>query len=591
MCRPLAEAETADGTRRVPATLRAVNGYEPPNHVPAAGRNWMMAEPNACLEEFKLLQRLLAGYELDADSAPADIQAHLATCQDCRERMERLRGELANLRAVVKARPLPDMSTVDWTAKDNAPTLQELPTVFGKYRVIGLLGKGGQAVVYRVVNPSLGRDLVVKVAAGRWEENPTSRQRLTAEGRDPGPARPSERGPRRRSIGRRRSTVPGHGIRSGTDAPAISCRPAVAVPRGGPLAGPGVRGLGQRHALGIVHQDVKPANIIIDPDGRPKLLDFGLARLSQVWPEDSVAVSGGTLQYLAPEQAQGRLEAVGPPCDVFGVGAVLYDLLVGRPPYCGDDARELLEAAAQCRFDREALAACKAPRKLVAACLKAMSLDPQDRYTSAAQLAHALRQAVRPRRWWLAAGVVAAILMAAATWIVVFRGKAPPAAAENAQYLLQVHPDAKAVVWINQHLPIQPGVPFRIQCRVPKQMQAGLFWYDTKGQLTEIETQRRTSSPDAPTDLLLGPENLAIDDESGMNVVFVCASRREKPTCEQLAPILREVLAGSSAPRLPPANLVTITGSRVALEAARERPRGYVRQPSRRGVCPAGTFR
>jgi hypothetical protein len=255
-------------------------------------------------------------------------------------------------------------------------------------------------------------------------------------------------------------------------------------------------------------------------------------------------------------------------------------LLVGKPPYSGRNTLELMEAASQCRFDRDALAACGAPRKLVAVCLKAMSADPQDRYADAGHLARALRQAVRPIRWRLAFGALAALLIAATAWIAVVHWKVPPVPPENVQYLLQVHPDAKAVLWINQQLPIQPGVPFRIQCQVPKPMQAGLFWYDTKGRLTEIETQRRTSSSDVSTDLLIGPEDLAIDHESGMNVVFVCASLHEKPTCQQVEPILHEVLAGASVPRLPPANLMTITGTHVALEPAKERRRGFVRRAS-----------
>src|SRR5262249_5858919 len=95
------------------------------------------------------------------------------------------------------------------------------------------------------------------------------------------------------------------------------------------------------HQMGIVHRDLKPANILLTADGIPKVTDFGLAKL--VGGDSGRTRSGeviGSPSYMAPEQAEGQARDVGPPADVYALGAILYETLTGRPPFLGASALE-----------------------------------------------------------------------------------------------------------------------------------------------------------------------------------------------------------------------------------------------------------
>src|SRR5581483_11887799 len=136
-----------------------------------------------------------------------------------------------------------------------------------------------------------------------------------------------------------------------------------------------------------VHRDIKPTNILFTRDDRPKLADFGLARLPETPREltrDGEVL--GTPQYMAPEQALGLNGRVGPPADVYALGAVLYECLTGRPPFTGASVLEILERVkADPPLPVEALAP-SVPRDLGTVCLKCLEKDPHQRYPTAAEL-------------------------------------------------------------------------------------------------------------------------------------------------------------------------------------------------------------
>ena len=147
------------------------------------------------------------------------------------------------------------------------------------------------------------------------------------------------------------------------------------------------------HEHGILHRDIKPGNILLDAKGEPHLTDFGLARL--VESESSVTHTLdvlGTPSYMAPEQAAGNNAAVGSVTDVYGLGAVLYQLLTGHPPFAGGTTYETIKLLLDTEPRQPRQLNPKIDRDLSTICLKSLEKDPKRRYPSALALAEDLER-------------------------------------------------------------------------------------------------------------------------------------------------------------------------------------------------------
>jgi tetratricopeptide (TPR) repeat protein len=153
------------------------------------------------------------------------------------------------------------------------------------------------------------------------------------------------------------------------------------------------------HARGVVHRDIKPQNILIDSKGEPHLGDFGLAKLVESSPLTIEGGFLGTPQYAAPEQVVGKREEIGPGTDVYGLGATLYHVLSGRPPFAGEEIHQVLDRKRRemgPRPIRDAAPSLSPELALVVS--RAMESRRADRYPSAAALADDLRRVVRGER-------------------------------------------------------------------------------------------------------------------------------------------------------------------------------------------------
>jgi len=157
-------------------------------------------------------------------------------------------------------------------------------------------------------------------------------------------------------------------------------------------------GLAHAHDHGVIHRDVKPANVLIDRQGHPRLTDFGLARdLEAEGPTRSGDVTG-TIQYMSPEQLLGRRHEIDHRTDVYSLGVVLYELLTGRRPFLGDSALDVARDIRQGEPTAPRRLRPDVPRDLQTICLKAMEKKPDDRYVSIDAMARDLRAFARGGR-------------------------------------------------------------------------------------------------------------------------------------------------------------------------------------------------
>jgi serine/threonine protein kinase len=148
------------------------------------------------------------------------------------------------------------------------------------------------------------------------------------------------------------------------------------------------------HGKGLIHRDLKPSNIMIDRSGRPVVMDFGIVKF--VGQSASLTQQGvvmGTPAYMAPEQAHCKLDQIGPPSDVYSLGALLYALLTGRPPYEGDTALATILKVIGPEMPTPVRELCsQVPRELDRICMKCLAKRPGERYKTARALADDLRR-------------------------------------------------------------------------------------------------------------------------------------------------------------------------------------------------------
>jgi serine/threonine protein kinase/Tfp pilus assembly protein PilF len=298
-----------------------------------------------------------------------------------------------NLLADASVAGVDDPSHVDKAARaaTRNERLAKMLGELGDYELLEEVGRGGQGVVFRARQKSLNRTVALKVISlGQWASQAhLKRFRREAEAAacldHPSIVPIYEVGERQGSCYFSMKFV------EGGQLDEVVKREPMPIRRAVELIAKLARTVHYAHEHGILHRDIKPGNILLDQNGEPHLTDFGLARLLET--ESTITRTlevMGTPSYMAPEQAAGETTKLNKATDIYGLGAVFYQLLTGHPPFAGGTSWETIRLLLDTEPRQPRLWNRKISRDLSTICLKCLEKDPQRRYSSALALAEDL---------------------------------------------------------------------------------------------------------------------------------------------------------------------------------------------------------
>lgn len=441
---------------------------------------------------------------------------HLAGCALCRERLQRLREERAALQRLRRREP-PASSAQPESAcaagHDSRPPEETAappcPERIGRYPLLGRIGAGGQAEVYRALHPTLGCRVILKAARASLRPGDEARWSILREGRilaaidEPVLARVLD--------------LDFHDDRpflvledvTGEALTEVVRRQSLTDEEIADLMHTLARAVQAAHEAGVLHLDLKPENVLLTPEGRPRLIDFGTALLHRA--HGAAAVDGwvvGTPSYMAPEQHAGDPTLLTPQTDVYGLGGILHFLLYGVPPH-GGSSGELPAAAGDGSNSSEPAppgsgsllgsvqAGSPLRRRLAAVAHRALAERPQARFTDAAEMAADLGRARRGNRQ-LHRVCGAALLLAAGAACAVWSWWTTPPGAESEEGLA-----LSAAVEVNgrvlpliQALPFTAGSAMQVGIATPNPEQTRLFLVRQDGRAIPCSPLAQTPLPE-----------------------------------------------------------------------------------------------
>ena len=306
-------------------------------------------------------------------------------CRDCPELADEVAERIEALRAM--------QSALD-TATDGTDTDLGDPVDFQLpgFECLGILGRGGMGVVYKARQASLQRTVAVKmIRSAGLAENALARFRTEAEAvarlQHPNIVHIHEVGEHDGQPFFVLEYVDGGNLSAKLTSQTL---PAAEAAR---LTETLARAVHSAHESGVVHRDIKPSNVLLTAAGTPKLTDFGLAK--RLDGDSDLTRTGdvmGTPSYMAPEQARGNTDQVTAATDIYALGATLYEMIAGRPPFVGATPLETLQQIVSQEVLPPSRVQPGIPRDLETVCLKCLEKPPERRYASAADFAEDLQR-------------------------------------------------------------------------------------------------------------------------------------------------------------------------------------------------------
>lgn len=494
-----------------------------------------------CLTEEELIA-LLSG-----ESVSSEKSTHMEQCQYCQETRNQIRSDLDAIRAVANS-SIDEITFSNPDVRKPRQPSQGTPTErghqdgrlaigskVGNYTVIRLLGRGGQSEAYLVRQTDKGEDsprFVLKISritdawgvplsASQWhhlhaalksEEETLYKLRgitgtlqyVTAGQVDLGGGKPE---PYLVTDYVRGQTLQQRGTEFTDPQRAVLLVKKIAEI------------LSHVNRIGVIHGDLKPQNVMLSDDDSPTVIDFGMARIRDVWNQGDVSeMQGGTIQYMSPEQAKGDVPRIGSATDVFALGAVLQQLVTQQKVYDGDHWKTCLEAAKAGRVN-VADARAFGHRQLQHVVARCLASEPELRFANGGAVAEALSrlQFAKFSRWqfagvfFLALLAITAILWLAfyPPWIEHSNSEPSSLATESPVPGLLGSDDLKVGEW-NKKLPVTAGSRLRVEAQGPANNAWYLVWIDSRREVFVFSQD----SPENP--ILTEP----VDDGTKVRVVW-----------------------------------------------------------------------